>query len=366
MMLTPLFVEAACPVQETTLFFVNGVDTKRSSANDSIEIVRDEFAKTGISEECLTFDVAYNTNEIFFFDFLESGLQRAEEVEGRIEVFWEFFLRVKGAFGNSKSFYDKKITDLFNITNQAIQAGKYVPGDQLDEHLQAYRDVLANGQRVIMLGHSQGNLYVNSAWNQLSLLEQTDVRVIAVATPSDHVGSIFSSDPYTTLHKDSLAASLFSAVGALSSNTEMSQECDDELFGLIPASWLCHGFKEAYMLGDQSKEQILMDIIEALPDTSTTTVVQGKTYLGLDLSTYTSVQLYDNNYNLMTQTDSDSSGLYTFLAPHCIACSIEASVTILENNRLVIYSGSVNVDIILGQSYTIDIILFPEEMLIPI
>lgn len=259
-LLVSFSVQAVCPVQETTIEYVNGIDTKWEDADNSRKKVEEEILNVPtVNPDCIHSDLAYNTNEPLFLDFLEGGLQRAEEVEGRIESFWESYFRTRVPF----SAFNGLVDTLFFNTTFAIEAGEFILGPQLDEHLAHYQLQLGAGRRLILVGHSQGNLYTNEAWSRFTFAERDNVRVVAVATPSDTVAG--SGGPYTTLHRDTLATTLFAAIGALPSNTPMTRECADTIVGVIPVPWLCHGFKEAYMLGDEPRTQIVNDIVALLP-----------------------------------------------------------------------------------------------------
>jgi hypothetical protein len=147
----------------------------------------------------------------------------------------------------------------------------------------------------------------------------------------------------------------------------MSEECGDKLLVFIPAPWLCHSFKDTYMFGDEPRTQILVDIAQALPETSIAARLQGHVYLGSDLVRGESVQLHTGNGNLVHGDDIDRNGFYSFFAPTCIGCTIRVSKFVLndDGSDFQVYRGSVPVNIISGQSYNIDIRLSLEPIPIP-
>jgi hypothetical protein len=128
-----------------------------------------------------------------------------------------------------------------------------------------YQPLLANGKQIVLVGHSQGNLYASEAWARFTPAERLGAHLVAVATPDDDVPD---GGPWTTLHRDTLATTLFAAIGALPSNTPMTEECADTIVGVVPVPWLCHGFKEAYLLGTEPREKIVNDLIALLPTSS--------------------------------------------------------------------------------------------------
>lgn len=267
---------ALCPVQETTLFFVNGVNTEKKDAERSKKRIKLLLLRSGISAECISFDVAYNTNEFTLTaDLLEAFLQITAEQEEDPSTLWKFLFRVQDVFLTPiASLYDSLVDSQFTSTNLLIESGEYVLGDQLSEHLDNYQAALEAGRRVILLGHSQGNLYVNEAWEAFIATERQHVRTIGVSTPSDHVGG--GTEPYTTLYKDGLAATVFALLGSLPTNTPMDEEC-------LEGSWYCHGFINAYLYGTIPREQILGHILAALPEEAPPSfTIMGDMYLYLD------------------------------------------------------------------------------------
>jgi hypothetical protein len=217
---------------------------------------------------------------------------------------------------------------------------------------------LEEGRRVVLVGHSQGNLYVNQAWEALIASEQENVRTIAVATPADHVGDV--TEPYTTLHRDSLAASLFAALGALPTNTDMDEECGGTLLG-FDVPWLCHGFKVAYLKGATPREQILNHVVAALPSEPAEAVIEGSTYTTEYGTPFmlggVTVTLFRPNFSVAAETVSDENGFYTLtVSEECVDCSLMGQkgfyISPIENP----------IDVLLGNTYEVDIAL---ELLAP-
>jgi len=72
---------------------------------------------------------------------------------------------------------------------------------------------------VLLVAHSQGNLFGNQLYNTLSVEEKKKFTLVSIGTPASHVlGNTFpSSSPYTTLNGDYLIKSIS---GSLPSNTD--------------------------------------------------------------------------------------------------------------------------------------------------
>ncbi|MFA5831648.1 MAG: hypothetical protein WC878_07530, partial [Candidatus Paceibacterota bacterium] len=112
---------------------------------------------------------------------------------------------------------------------------------QLVKHLQAYREKLSEGQRIVLVSHSQGGFFTNAAYTEFSSVEQAETRLVAVVTPATTVAD---GGPNTRLHEDLVA--LFAFPIAMAANETNLEPCGD-------SPWLCHGFETSYLHGTNSR-----------------------------------------------------------------------------------------------------------------
>jgi hypothetical protein len=298
LMLLPVTVLAQCPmgVQETVVLYLNGVDTTKGSAKDSMKKLNKEVSKVpGVLTDCIKYDYVYNTNEPLFLDFLEAGLQKANEQGLNATDFWRWFFRISPL---TSGFADL-LVDFYAHTSTSIDLGRFVLGDQVDEHLAKYREYLSQGKRIIIASHSQGSLYANEEWERLTAGEKSQVNVIAVATPTNHIAK---NGPYTTLMDDRIARFLFPL--ALPANASNTEPCADD--------WTCHGFKESYMRGENSREKIVEEIVSFLPIMQEDCRIEGivKNW-DLVIVNGGDVRLLDSvTGNIIKATSSNSTGRY--------------------------------------------------------
>lgn len=259
-LMLPAYSQAACPTEKTVIFFINGVDTTKKSARASQDKLKDEvLAKTPDNiKDCLIFDYAYNTNEPLQLDFIEAGLQKSEELDRSTSLFWKVYLRALAM--SQLPGFSLLADDLYRKV--ARDAALYVLGDQASEHVTKYREHLAQGRRVILVPHSQGSLYANQEWLMLTSGERSKTRLVAVATPADRV---VDGGPYTTLEEDSFARKYF--VLALPANAANVEPCGDE--------YRCHGFKESYLSGANSRTLIVDAVLALLPVPVTGGAIEG-------------------------------------------------------------------------------------------
>jgi hypothetical protein len=170
----------------------------------------------------------------------------------------------------------------------------------VDEHLVRIREYLAQGKRVILVSHSQGNLYANEEWDQLTEEEKSQVDIVAVATPANYVAK--NNDLYTTLTEDWIATLFPHALAANASNQE---DCGDD--------WTCHGFKESYMKGGNSRERIVEEIVALLPTKESEHCRIEGTVRSWDGTIISGGQVLLINYvlgNPPIETTSDATGHY--------------------------------------------------------
>jgi hypothetical protein len=246
---------ANCAVQETAVFYVNGVDgTRLRTEKSSTELGRKLLAHPDIDAECIRIASAYNFSATLVPDLIEAAVQKTSELEIGMPTFWELFFR-------STSLDVLWFDDLMRSAYTGIGLTGVVIQAQLESHLERYRKELAEGRRVVVVSHSQGNLYANEAYRALSSEGWNDMHIVAVATPSDEVAD---GGPYVTVEEDG-AAKLFPF--ALPANGANDEPC--------PGFWYCHGFLEWYLFGTNSSDAIIGGITGLLPDPVDPCAVKG-------------------------------------------------------------------------------------------
>lgn len=184
---------ASCTEPGTTIFFVNGINTTPAGAAASRDALRQRLESSG-ETECVKLAVAYN----------------------------------------------------FTLVPLTFEP------TVVDEHLRAYRAELALGNRVILVAHSNGNVYANEAHKKLTPTERSSVGVVAVATV---LGSVPGEGPWVTLSEDTFIAGI---AGHLQANTTNTGGTCPDIVG-------CHDFVRFYLNGEQSGPKILQAVIGMIP-----------------------------------------------------------------------------------------------------
>src|SRR5687767_524213 len=200
---------AACPPPATTVFFVNGLTNTTTEAATSLDALAQRLGPQ-LQGDCLNFALAYNDTSVpLTFD-----------------------------------------------------------SDTVDANVRSYRAELALTNKVILVAHSNGNVYADEAYGRLTPAERTNVGVVAIATL---LGSVPGNGPYVTLLEDTFVAGF---PGHLPANTTNTGGFCPEIIG-------CHAFVGFYLNGEVSGPRIVQAVSDTIPQ-----LVRppAGTFLALDLN----------------------------------------------------------------------------------
>ena len=145
--------------------------------------------------ELLEFDIAYNDTHGLPLDLLESTLQI---LTGNVSRFWRIFM---GLEIMPDWFGDKLI-----LLSTALDRSALLTTDSLKKHIATYKNKIAEGKKVLLVAHSQGNLFGNGVFTLLDRDEQQSFGMVAVANVDNNV--LGQSSPYTTLDSDKVVTAL--------------------------------------------------------------------------------------------------------------------------------------------------------------
>ena len=216
----------SCLGSSTTVVYGNGILSTRGNAISSLGTISAALQSELSAEEFekLSFELAYNPTQGIIQDLWES-------VKQRLESDVRAFLRYLAAIDEMPQFLQDEILDLASSTNWNVV------GDEatLQTHVDRYRARILEGSKVVLVAHSQGNLFANRAWLRLTADERRSFGIVSVANPDS---SVAGGGPYTTLLEDLV---ILAIPGSMSSNTTN--------FG-VPLFFdpLGHNFIRAYML----------------------------------------------------------------------------------------------------------------------
>jgi hypothetical protein len=241
-----------CPNGQTTIVFGNGIDTTRKQATNSVTKVLAPAVLDALGPDvdpsCITFAVAYDekfsdSNNVLvstanmFDQIVDAAVQQGIDFAAN---FWDYW------YGNPNV---QPLTWLTHIQRTFITSATSIFQPDLLAHEAFYNSELALGHNIIVVAHSQGNLYVNQAYDVVTSLGGSDrFHIVAVATPAH---SVAGGGPYFTLVLDVITL----VPGSLPANivNDPPSPC---LLGIV-YSVDCHNFDNSYMAGDKTRPAIV-------------------------------------------------------------------------------------------------------------
>ena len=137
----------------------------------------------------------------------------------------------------------------------------------VQEHITEYDSYLREGNIVVLVAHSQGNLYGNIAYLGLDPKYRDGFGIVSVANPDS---SVAGGGPYTTIDEDKIILPLqfLSPFFALSPNL-------DNFFGPVNlADWSGHKFIDSYMASGHDAETVILYNVVNMIDNLNPTVIE--------------------------------------------------------------------------------------------
>ncbi len=261
-----------CSVSERKLaiYFSNGMFNDQNDARSSLKALMDTTVPHLQAQGyTLNYDIAYNQNEEWYYQILEVFRQRELEE-------WSLFYRWLSALEVAPDWFQEAMKS----TTQSIESYNYVVDEDLQNHIAKYKSEIQSCKRLLIVAHSQGNFYANSAWDAIYqgkidsekyyMNRFPNIGLFSVATPAGHVGDwLLTLDDhkpitrYVTSSNDwvinAVRALGYTVLPATHTNTH-----DD-------ADWKHHSFADSYLNGDVTGSvltQGIQDIVgrlETLP-----------------------------------------------------------------------------------------------------
>ncbi len=240
-----------------TVGFFNGVWNTEQQANDSkeeLENLIDEIYGDTYQGEPIRFELFYNTTN-GLLDVMEVFIQRSAEIDGsgelgkRFEYLWgsltgnaSFLEKVKGFFPNLSSFfgwfYDSLIQKFLALGAKLF--GSLPTNEDYARHDKQLKELVAEQKKLILVAHSQGNLFVNRAVETLrGMGSEDEVKVVHVAPASAVLSGSYVLADIDWVIKALRAMGLSSLS---SSNLVLASSVEDRSG---------HGFVETYLDGSR-------------------------------------------------------------------------------------------------------------------
>jgi hypothetical protein len=298
-----------CQGGRNAIVYTNGISTTDEDALDSLTVLARELdgrLGTEIDRSCLDFRIAYNgrftTSDgkviswVSTFDqIMESGLQLGIDVAANFWTYWQAptGIQVPAWFADAHRI--------------AILAATSAFQPELLAQERSYSQLLGQGDRIVTVAHSQGNLFANQAHSTVTAFGGSDrFKVIAVATPASRVAG---DGPWVTLHGDIIT--LVPTNKGPNYRNESPQVCPQSASILDSRSVDCHRFVESYLAGDMTRPAILSAVSSAISSPSTNPssyrVLNLCAALGLTNTVCNVSPVNDNGKAVVTHPSADGS-----------------------------------------------------------
>jgi hypothetical protein len=259
--------------KRTKIYFSNGVGNSYEDAvrsrNQLINAYADALEERIGRDEMLEWGLAYNESQGFIIDIVQVFRQKMQEenIEGNPYL---LYTMAEGGYSSEAiaAIFGQPVLnelgELIEIASSASAATMFVNIDQNrveSRHVSAYMNDLAAGKRVLVVAHSQGNLFTNSALEEV--LERNpeyaeSIRQVGVASPAfrivngDFTKAGDSFDDYVTDKNDLIIIKSLGLVEqVLPHNVDNSG--DPNYPGIFSSK---HGFVDYYLNSTTSRKAI--------------------------------------------------------------------------------------------------------------
>ncbi len=194
-----------CTDQGLSFIFFNGVQTTPDGADTAIQEFKRLHGTTAPTGEKILYEYMYNYSN-GFEDFVETFEQRLLEQDGLLEGRFELFFEALKGDGPWWSTIIDSVGEAFGILDGLVDWFQAAAIQQLttllgnpptqvnyNEHKARLDNRIVEGKKLLLVAHSQGNLFVNAAYSYVrSKVPAESVKVVHIAPASpilngDHV-----------------------------------------------------------------------------------------------------------------------------------------------------------------------------------
>ena len=244
---------------ETAIYFVNGVWNTWDQAWESLNKLKnayEEQLKVSYPDEKFEFKLAYNHHDGKVRDLIEVIGQKLTEAEDPTTNKWtaaQYYILYMAA----------NVVDAFlpSVATEAIKsylASRLTDAVDVAAHIALYQEELKSGKRVLLIAHSQGNMFANGAMSALMGTYGKSIGNIGVASPAAY---IVNESVYYTAYDDQVINALRLLMTVLPANIDNSN-------ALAQREWSNHQFIDSYfqkaLPSRQSLRYALYDYMEFL------------------------------------------------------------------------------------------------------
>lgn len=269
------FLKAEINERVTDIYFGNGVWNDYFEAIDSMEDLQEEILRDIYNKDVDKFKINHYSDRgseqlnrnIILLSFNWTGSSKYDYLtdDSRIIDLIETFYQLKDnnqmeghslyevlkawltqdpATPLSSTLWDK-IDDIVGNYSRTIE------GSNLVEMIEDYEEIsLRRSHKVLLIAHSQGNLFGNEVYDNLIPWEKNYFKMVSVGTPADNVLGVTA--PYTTLKCDKIISS--NILGGIPNHLPAFTDCTEG------QSDDGHQFVDSYLFNHISQSEIMGNI----------------------------------------------------------------------------------------------------------
>lgn len=260
---------STCTGAITSIYYVNGVNNSFAQAEASriaIQKAYEQDLNNKYQAQAQQFRVklSYNTSMGMFEDLVEVYEQK--KAEQGISTDTSSIKILTSIITTSKSLYDnyyadeankKELSEILVQSLGELYSKLEITDQDLGKHTATYLSELQKGNRVLLIAHSQGNLFANASLSSLINNYSSNVGMIGVASPAS---TVLNNSKYYTAHDDLVIDALrqVSDKPILQSNIDNSKAAISN-----ERDSLHHSFLQSYFkIGLPSRSKIDTDVYD--------------------------------------------------------------------------------------------------------
>jgi hypothetical protein len=248
------------PKVATTIFFSNGVLTDLVRAHAGLVALQSlVLSGPGITNKqtAPAFELAFDSGGSAFFALFQIFQALPQIISQDVSNFFRFLAN-----------YSLAPSTFLTGTANLIDSGAVIAQPDLQLQIQGYTDALNSSGNVIVVAHSQGNLYANAAYAALFLNpnplngRSADFEILSVASPATFVAGGETS-PISHEHVTLFGDAINSVVGSLPANfaNVTPINCSASASVLEPGLAVdCHDFAKSYLPGNSTGSAIQSEV----------------------------------------------------------------------------------------------------------
>ncbi|MET0066220.1 MAG: hypothetical protein ABW076_07730 [Candidatus Thiodiazotropha sp.] len=248
----------ACVTGDTTeIYYVNGVWNTVAQARGGRNLIKSAYKQSlqaQYPEQVFEFKLAYNYHSGKVGDLIEVIGQKLNEIDDpeanklTPDQYYTLYMTAKD-FDDAVPVTARPVS----ATIEEYMASRLTDAVDSAAHIQKYRTDLQEGKRILLIAHSQGNMFANQAVSSLMNEYSSSIGMIGVASPA---AVTYNNSTYYTAHDDRVIDALRLLYDVLPSNIE-----NDPGFFNDPRDFSNHQFYDSYFAtGIASRSNIDTDV----------------------------------------------------------------------------------------------------------